>query len=89
MTLFSTWQKLRLLMRPDLLILDEPVSALDVQFREKMINWLAEERNQRSFTLLVVVSHHPAKWDPLCPAQWQMAAGNLSDLPAAGHGRSH
>jgi molybdate transport system ATP-binding protein len=77
-----------LMRRPDLLILDEPVSALDVQFREKMINWLAEERSQRPFTLLVV-SHHPAEWDPLCPAQWQMAQGELSDLPAGRQGRSH
>lgn len=67
-----------LMRQPDLLLLDEPVSALDMQLRKKMIAWIAEEHRLRPFTLLVI-SHDPAEWQSLNPAHWHLHQGKLAE----------
>lgn len=67
-----------LMRRPALLLLDEPLSALDIQFRQKMLVWLAEEHRLRLFTLLVV-SHHPDEWMSFDPVLWQLSRGELTE----------
>ncbi|MCI5168340.1 MAG: ATP-binding cassette domain-containing protein [Candidatus Electrothrix sp. GM3_4] len=70
----------RTLMRqPTLLLLDEPLSALDIGFRHKMLTWLAEEHRLHPFTLLVV-SHHPDEWASFSPVLWQLTQGELTVL---------
>lgn len=67
-----------LMRRPALLLLDEPLSALDIQFRQKMLSWLVEEHRLHPFTLLVV-SHHPDEWTGFSPVLWQLSRGELTE----------
>ena len=68
-----------LMRRPALLLLDEPLSALDIPFRRKMLAWLAEEHELHPFTLLVV-SHHPDEWADFRPVFWQLDRGKLTEV---------
>ena len=51
--------------RADGLLLDEPVSALDVSVQAEVLNLLAELREQRQLTFLVV-AHDPAVVAHMC-----------------------
>lgn len=67
----------RTLMRsPPLLFLDEPLSALDMETRQKILAWIAKEREARPFTL-VVTSHDPHDWQTFEPNLWKIENGQL------------
>lgn len=50
---------------PELLILDEPLSSLDVQLRKKILPFLLRVRDHFNIPMLVV-SHHPGELMTLC-----------------------
>lgn len=67
----------RTLMRaPPLLLLDEPLSALDLETRANILQWLAKEREQRPFSLMVI-SHDPYDWRAFSPTVWRLKSGQL------------
>lgn len=65
---------------PGLLLLDEPVSALDWKMRSTMIDWIGELHRAWNFSSLVV-SHDPHEWHALARRAWTIEEGRL----AAGH----
>ena len=60
-----------LLHEPDLLVLDEPFSALDDAGAQLLEGQLAELRRERTF---VVATHDPARLAPLASARLRLAA---------------
>lgn len=67
----------RTLMRsPPLLFLDEPLSALDMETRKRIVAWLAKERETRPFSLLVT-SHDALDWKTFEPITWNLTNHQL------------
>ena len=65
-----------LIRRPRLLLLDEPVSALDWQRRADMIDWIGELQREWGFSALVV-SHDPSDWEAYADSHWVIEQGRL------------
>jgi molybdate transport system ATP-binding protein len=65
-----------LVRRPNLLLLDEPVSALDWKRRADMIDWIGELQHEWGFSALVV-SHDPRDWDAYAYEHWIVEQGQL------------
>ena len=65
-----------LVRRPKLLLLDEPVSALDWKRRADMIDWIGELQQEWGFSALVV-SHDPRDWEAYAHAHWIVEHGKL------------
>ena len=70
-----------LVRRPKLLLLDEPVSALDWKMRADMIEWIGELQREWGFTALVV-SHDPREWEEYAHTHWIIEQGQLFVGPA-------
>ena len=66
-----------LLRQPKLLLLDEPVSALDGEMRRAMIGWIGELHRAWRFSALVV-SHEPGEWRALAGRAWRIERGRLA-----------
>lgn len=67
-----------LALSPDVLLLDEPFSALDPEVRAKLRNDVAELQAQAGFAL-VLVTHDPADAAALCPRHLHMTPHGLFD----------
>ena len=65
-----------LIRRPRLLLLDEPVSALDWLRRADMIDWIGDLQDEWGFSALVV-SHDPRDWAAYAHAHWEVEQGRL------------
>jgi|GEM_PF-2608668 len=67
----------RTLMRsPSLLLLDEPLSALDIDTREEILEWLRVEREQHPFSM-IITSHDSKDWQLFDPQKWPIKDANL------------
>ena len=75
-----------LIRRPRLLLLDEPVSALDWLRRADMIDWIGELQRQWGFSALVV-SHDPRDWEAYAHRHWAIEQGRLLVSSALGKPR--
>lgn len=63
----------RAMMRqPKLLLLDEPLSAMDRRLRRKMIDWLKTEYQAQTFTL-IVISHDTHEWQNFTPDIFELS----------------
>ncbi len=76
---------------PEILVLDEPVSALDVPVRRQIIDVLLELRSERNLAL-VVITHEPRLAARICDRVIVLASGSVVDetsgarlLTCAGH----
>ena len=65
-----------LIRRPRLLLLDEPVSALDWLRRADMIDWIGDLQDEWGFSALVV-SHDPRDWEAYADRHWAIEQGRL------------
>ena len=65
-----------LIRRPRLLLLDEPVSALDWLRRADMIDWIGDLQDEWGFSALVV-NHDPRDWAAYAHAHWEVEQGRL------------
>lgn len=61
---------------PELLLLDEPFSAVDQENRKSMIQLLEEERKERGFTLLIA-THTGSDRELQIDRQWELKGGTL------------
>lgn len=67
----------RTLMRsPPILFLDEPLSALDMNTRQRLLTWLHQEWQTRQFSL-VVASHDPNDWRDFDYQSWHLQDGEI------------
>ena len=71
-----------LIAEPEVLLLDEPTSALDVSVQAEVLNLLADLRERRGLTY-VLVSHNLAVVAHLCPMIGVMQGGRLVETCTA------
>ena len=62
--------------RPALLLLDEPVSALDWKMRAAMIDWVGALHRDWQFSALVI-SHDPREWLDFAKRAWTIEQGRI------------
>lgn len=62
--------------RPDVLLLDEPLTALDTQTRDRLIGLLGSIRQSRAVTVLHV-THNPEEADRLADVVLELTAGRV------------
>ncbi|WCK03910.1 ABC transporter ATP-binding protein [Agrobacterium tumefaciens] len=67
-----------LIIEPPILLLDEPTSALDVSIQAEVLNLLADQREERDLTF-VLVSHDLAVIAHMCDRVLVMQNGNFVD----------
>lgn len=72
-----------LILEPEILLLDEPTSALDVSVQAEILNLLAELRERRGFTY-IMVSHDLAVVDHMCDRFAVMQKGHLVEVLTRG-----
>ena len=65
-----------LVRRPALLLLDEPVSALDWKMRAAMIDWIGTLHRDWQFSALVI-SHDPREWQDFARHAWTIEQGRI------------
>ena len=66
-----------LVAQPDILLLDEPFSALDLSLRERMRHELSELQQQLHVPMLII-THDPADVDVLGDAVFEVRDGMVS-----------
>jgi peptide/nickel transport system ATP-binding protein len=71
-----------LILEPEVLLLDEPTSALDVSIQAEVLNLLADLRQARNLTY-VMVGHNLAVVTHLCGTVGVMADGEMVELVSA------
>jgi peptide/nickel transport system ATP-binding protein len=71
-----------LIAEPEILLLDEPTSALDVSVQAEILNLLADLREQRRLTY-ILVSHNLAVVTHLCPRVGVMIGGEMVEQLSA------
>jgi peptide/nickel transport system ATP-binding protein len=71
-----------LIAEPEILLLDEPTSALDVSVQAEILNLLADLRERRRLTY-VLVSHNLAVVTHLCPQVGVMIGGEMVEQLSA------
>ncbi|MBZ6076976.1 ABC transporter ATP-binding protein [Microvirga puerhi] len=71
-----------LIAEPEVLLLDEPTSALDVSVQAEILNLLADLREQRKLTY-ILVSHNLAVVAHLCPRVGVMIGGQMVEQLSA------
>jgi peptide/nickel transport system ATP-binding protein len=71
-----------LIAEPEILLLDEPTSALDVSVQAEILNLLADLRERRRLTY-VLVSHNLAAVTHLCPQVGVMIGGEMVEQLSA------
>jgi len=67
-----------LVLRPELVVLDEPVSALDVSIRSQILN-LLEERRRATGCAYLFIAHDLAVVRALCPRLVVLRAGRVEE----------
>ncbi|MGO4704425.1 ABC transporter ATP-binding protein [Microvirga sp. 2MCAF38] len=71
-----------LIAEPEVLLLDEPTSALDVSVQAEILNLLADLRERRQLTY-ILVSHNLAVVSHLCPTVGVMLGGQMVEVISA------
>ncbi|WP_010521105.1 ATP-binding cassette domain-containing protein [Aquimarina agarivorans] len=66
-----------LVQKPKLLLLDEPLSALDIEMRQRLQQFIAKVHKKYQLTILIV-SHDPLELYQLVGNVWQLNNGTIS-----------
>ena len=66
--------------RPPLLVLDEPLQALDAEGKQQVLSAIRSVRESQSVTL-VVIDHEPAQWRDLAEQVVMMDASSVTVFP--------